>query len=364
MSSPLMTHHKFIFSLLAVGLIIIAFVHCPAQETRTLRIAELNCENLFDTIHDEGFDDHDFLPTSQRKWNTSRYRNKINRIAKELMSLSPTLPPQLIALVEVENDSVLRDITRRTPLRSLGYKYFITNSNDHRGIDVALLYMDTGFKPIAHHSLCWSTRLGTDRPTRDMLHIEGIISNGDTLHVMVCHAPSKLGGKKALRLRSTIAKATRAYIDSIISATPTANIIILGDFNDTPNSPTITRDLGALTSFPAPPTPLHTISPRSLYNLAAHPHAPKHIGGTYRYRGNWEMLDHCIVSGHLLATESTLHVAKSALSIIAHPFLLSGDKNHDGVMPFRTYRGPIYQGGFSDHLPILIDLEYTLHATQ
>lgn len=337
---------------------------CIAQENKgvnVFRIAELNCENLFDTIHDDGFRDEEFLPDSERRWTSTRYRRKLMMISKELASISPVNAPDIIALIEVENDSVVRDLTRRTPLKALQYDYIITHSRDPRGIDIALLYQEGGFRPLQTNIVKWDHRLGMPQlRTRDLLHVKGRTRSGDTVNIIVYHAPSRLGGRKAQRTRNLIAQSLRQYADSIMSTENKAKIILLGDFNDTPTSKSLQRYLGAVVYNHSHPMPQSETDPLELYNLAHNPPAINGVKATYRFRGDWEMLDQCIVSGNLLLNGEQLCAKPGCLKIVGHQFLLTPDKSHGNSMPWRTYQGPVYKGGFSDHLPILLELEYRI----
>ncbi|MGN1213834.1 MAG: endonuclease, partial [Bacteroidaceae bacterium] len=183
--------HNAIFYWLAALCVTLISTLSFGQTTRKMRLVELNCENLFDTIHDAGFDDREFLPSSQKRWTKQRYRHKINLISKELIATSPTSPPDIIALIEVENDSVMRDLTRRSPLATLHYKYIMTHSNDPRGIDVALMYLEPSFKPLECHSIDWKKKIGIKTNTRNLLHVKGRVMCGDTIDILVCHQPSR-----------------------------------------------------------------------------------------------------------------------------------------------------------------------------
>lgn len=350
---------------------------CNAQHTsktqghrQSFRIAELNCENLFDTIHDEGFNDYEFLPTSKHLWNTPRYWSKLTKLSREIASLGNAEPIDLIALIEIENDTVLRDLTTRTKLNRLNYHYIISHGIDPRGIDVALLYQEGGFKPLSINTLRLGNRISPTLLTRDVLHVKGRARSGDTLDVFVCHMPSKVGGLKSENNRSKIAHQLRLCIDSICIENPRANIIIIGDFNDSPLSKSITQDLGAKPTILAkkkvkhhkhkhhaeeqPFTPQHA----TLYNLATKPKDPKEPQGTYSYRGEWEILDQCIVNERLTNPKNHLHVAKNPYHIVTSRFLLEKDLTYGGFKPLRTYQGTFYKGGFSDHLPIIIEFEF------
>ena len=363
-----------IFTLTLLTSSLLPLTSSLAQGVATLRVAALNCENLFDTIHTEGHHDQEFLPTSQRRWTAGRYRHKLSMLAREIASLGQAEPADLVALVEVEGDTALTDLTTRTRLRQLHYNYIVTHGSDPRGINVALLWQEGAFRPLTTNTLCWQQRLGIEAPTRDVLHVQGLARSGDTLHVIVCHMPSQYGKRHSKRMRAAIAKGLRAYADSLLSANSRANIIILGDMNDSPQSKPLRRHLGATVLKPQNPSALTLpgaplgerngcLAKRgagrgSLYNISLLRPDTHHLRGTYRYRGNWEMLDQCIVSGNLLNPHSHLHLTPTPVRIIDHDFLLEGDKTYGGVKPWRTWQGTLFRGGFSDHLPIVVEFEY------
>lgn len=184
-----------------------------------LTFVELNCENLFDTRHDSLKNDYEFLPQSSYKWTPYRYWRKLANLSKTIVALgyedlslvgtaspdNPSRPserswhvPDFVALCEVENDSVLFDLTRRSALRGVNYDYVMTDSPDERGIDVALLYQPSSFALIQFRSIRIKP-LPDTRPTRDILYASGRIINDDTLHVFVLHAPSRRGGEQVSR---------------------------------------------------------------------------------------------------------------------------------------------------------------------
>lgn len=187
---------------------------------------ELNCENLFDTVHDSLKNDTEFLPESDYHWTRTRYWKKINHLSQEIIALGElAIPyyiyngslsqskknqlqgkgrqnqwhlPDLVALCEVENDSAMIALTKRSLLRKAGYEYVMTSSPDERGIDVALMYQPFSFRLLHHHAIRIK-RLPETRPTRDILYAKGILMGKDTLHVFVVHAPSRRGGEAASR---------------------------------------------------------------------------------------------------------------------------------------------------------------------
>lgn len=189
-----------------VAVTILLFVICswsvPAQENIQFRVACWNTENLFDTRHDSLKNDYEFLPNAMRHWNYNKYKKKLSDIARVITAIGEWNPPALIGLCEVENDTVLRDLTRRSPLQELDYRYVMTDSPDLRGIDVALIYQRDLFKLLSSRSISIPV-FRQHRPTRDLLHVNGLLLTGDTLDVFVCHLPSRSGRSKRIRALST-----------------------------------------------------------------------------------------------------------------------------------------------------------------
>ena len=167
-----------------------------------LTLVQLNCENLFDCRHDSLKQDIEFTPEGDRRWTASKYWDKLDNTAKAIISCGTEdgdwRLPDLVALCEVENDSVMHDLTRRSLLRSANYEYIMTSSPDERGIDVALLYSPGSFAPVRHYPLRIKPMKGM-RPTRDILYVAGRIITGDTVHIFVVHAPSRYGGERRTR---------------------------------------------------------------------------------------------------------------------------------------------------------------------
>ena len=298
-----------------------------SASAQPLTLVELNCENLFDCQHDSLKQDTEWLPTAVRKWTPDRYWRKVNNIGQEIISCSPDALPDLVALVEVENDLVLRDLTRRSLLRNAGYEYLMTESPDVRGIDVALLYQPFSFHPVCYDYLDVQPLEGM-RPTRDILYVQGETVNSDTLHVFVVHAPSRFGGEKVTRPNRRIVM--ERMISAIQLLSSDAKVIIAGDFNDYADSPS-----------------LQYLEENSLCNVTREAQGSHGARGTYRYEGQWQSIDHVLVSAALCDSVAQTNINDA-------PFLLEEDKKYGGVKPFRTYNGYRYQRGFSDHLPLVV----------
>ena len=303
-----------------------------------LTIVELNTENLFDTRHDTLKNDYEFLPDSPRHWTRTKYWQKLNRIGQTIIACgedsSGWTLPDIVGLCEVENDSVLFDLTRRSLLRKARYEYVMTASNDARGIDVALLYSPFSFRLIKADTIC-VIPMKEMRPTRDILYVEGEIESGDTLHVFLLHAPSRMGGELYSRpFRMHVMERLCSAIDSLRSAYTDPKLLVMGDFNDYADSPS-----------------LQLAYEYGLINISAGVHGRNGAKGTYRYHGEWGSLDQILLSGNLRSWVTDCRINDA-------PFLLEEDTKYGGVKPRRNYNGMRFNNGFSDHLPLVLRLQY------
>ena len=308
----------------------------PVQALESFRVLFWNVENLFDCKDDSRKNDNEFLPDAKRNWTPYRYWEKVRNLAKGIIASGDEYVSDLVGLCEVENDSCLYDLTRRSPLREAGYRFVMTDSPDQRGIDVALLYQRAKFKLLHHQSIRIPHKQLNRGATRDILHVVGQVVSGDTLDVMVCHFPSRSGGQaESEPYRIFVAETLKHHVDSLLKVRSQPYIIVMGDFND----------------YPTDKSQKSLCSGNGLQNLMK-----GKKGGTYRYRGEWGILDQFIVSGSLLKKKSHIRTSTAKAQVLRHAFLLEEDDKYGGDKPFRTYNGMKYQGGFSDHLPISLDL--------
>lgn len=318
-------------------------------QTDTLRVISYNVENLFDCEHDSLKNDYEFLPTGKNRWTPDKYKKKQANIARVITSIGQWNTPALVGLVEIENEKTLIALTRFSPLKNLKYKYIHQESPDSRGIDVALLYQAHQFKPFHKEFIAIKNPDYPRSHTRDILYAAGKLKNGDTLHVFVNHFPSRLGGEEASEeKRLFVADKLRQKVDSIFAKMPQANIIIMGDFNDYPSNRSISKVLKAN-------NPISNTQASELYNLYAKYEQEGKIG-SHKYQGEWGMLDQIIVSGALISSKNSLFTDANKAAIFQADFLLEEDKKNFDKTPFRTYKGMKYEGGYSDHLPIYIDI--------
>ena len=313
-------------------LLLLFLVLCVSdlQAQPRFRVMTWNVENLFDCRNDTLKQDEEFLPESQRQWTWGRYWRKIEDVSRVVMGVGGDMPPALIALQEVENDSVMIALTKRGALRSIGYEYVMTDSPDRRGVDVSLMYQPTLFRMMGWETFRVPSEENGLRPTRDLLHVWVRMLTGDTLHVVVCHLPSRQGGREGKRNRRLAVGKLAMLADSLFTHNPQCQLVVMGDFNAT------LRDKSLM--------PLLSLS--MLQPLT--PAKKRPLDGTYRYKGNWSWIDHILVSKALAET------IKGQACLYAQPWMQRPVA--DGTWyPRRTYLGTTYNGGVSDHVPVYCD---------
>ncbi|HTN67851.1 MAG TPA: hypothetical protein VLZ33_00150 [Dysgonamonadaceae bacterium] len=335
--------------IILIAWLVAIFFFSKVLSQDNFRIMFYNVENLFDTKHDSLKNDHDFLPGGFMNWNDWKYWEKQRNIGRVITAVGEMQSPALVGLCEIENDSVIFDLTKRSPIRAQQYEYIVTNSPDLRGIDVALLYQRHQFKLLENHEYEVEFRNKSARPTRNILHAVGQVISGDTLDVFVCHFPSRYGGQLVSEPgRMDAAQTLRNKTDSLFLIRQKPNIIIMGDFNDYPNNKSIFKVLKARSLN-------YNLSEQELYNMFFH-RIKEQDFGTYKYKGQWGVLDQFIVSGTLLMDNQRVKVKNNEAHIFIADFLTEKDEKYGGIRPFRTSLGPRYLGGFSDHFPIYMDL--------
>ena len=304
---------------------LLACVTLNLKSQSSFTLVELNCENLFDCRDDTLKEDEEFLPDGPRHWTPSRYWRKLNNIGQELLSCSNRLP-DLVALVEVENDTVMRDLTRRSLLRNAGYHYLMTSSPDKRGLDVALMWQPTAFQPVCYDTFNVPIVKGM-RPTRDILYVQGKTTDDDTLHIFVVHTPSRYGGERETRpFRRQVAQTMMPLLEPIRNG----KVIVVGDFNDYADSPAMKLYYG-----------------QGLVNVTAQARGGNGAKGTYRFQGEWRSIDHVLLSPAMAEKLDTAYINDME-------FLLEAEPRYGGKRPKRTFQGLSYRPAFSDHLPLVV----------
>ncbi|WP_378186113.1 endonuclease [Aquimarina sp. W85] len=305
-------------------------------------LAFYNLENLFDTVNDPITLDDDFLPNAERSWNRKRYQKKLYKLSSVIVQIGSSKtnkPPSLVGVSEVENKKVLSDLVNSKKMKRFNYGIVHFDSPDERGIDVGLLYQKEHFKVITSKtiSILVDNEPGVRDFTRDILHVEGLLNN-EKIHVLVNHWPSRREGADSTAYKRIIAaKKNRELIQQIRAQNPASKIVVMGDFNDDPSSESIKKYL-VQQDFYNPMEKLHT-----------------RYRGTLSYRSQWYSFDQIILSHSFHKFEQGKHSFNHA-DIFDRKYVKVFKGRYKGS-PFRTYVGPDYQGGYSDHFPVFVTLK-------
>ena len=305
-------------------------------------IAFYNLENLFDTYKDSKTIERDFLPWGKKFWTAKKYRRKIYKMGKAISSISKDKtgkPPAIIGVAEVENASVIQDLVESAYLKDLNYNFIHYDSPDERGIDVALLVNEDYF--ILNNSECIGLNIyelnGRKDYTRDALYVNGFL-NDEEVHIIVCHWPSRRNNaNETSHKRIQAAEQINSFIDSNEAITTTSKIIIMGDFNDNPIDESVKKYLvnGNLYN------PFE-----KLMNITR---------GSLSHYSKWHLFDQIIFSHNFFKLEKGKHTFDKA-EIFDEDFLKEWKGSNKGI-PFRTFKGNKYLGGYSDHFPVYINLK-------
>lgn len=318
----------------------------PAKAQTNYNIVFYNVENLFDTWDDPETSDEEFTPQNDRHWTRDRFDVKIKMIYKTLITAGNGQFPDIIGLAEIENLWVIEQLISKTPLSKVSYGIIHKESPDPRGIDVALLYRKDRVKPIDYEHISISGNGKYNFRSRDILHFTAELGK-EQIHFFVNHWPSRSGGYiETKEKRDITARILRRNIDSLLMKEPDANILLMGDFNATPKEKCFTSILKAL-PYPGNNNPSWLINLSTTWTKSAE--------GTIRNGGQWELFDQMICSINLL-NNSLLKINTGQSGICNFNFLLEPDPTFLGNKPFRTYLGPTYHGGTSDHLPVRVCL--------
>jgi hypothetical protein len=309
-----------------------------------------NVENLCDTKDDSLTRDEEFLPEGDKRWTNDRFRRKIVHIYQVLVALGEGEMPAVIGLCEIENRYVLNRLVYDTPLNLMDYRIIHRDSPDARGMDVALLYRTTLFEPDSSGWL--KVPLGGKETTREILVVEGRLWGDTPVCIYVNHWPSRFSGAgssnpKRLAAASTLA----ASIKEQFRESPAANIIVIGDFNDEPRD----ESLQAINKILQNDS---NDAEFTIVNLSGKASITD-IEGTIKHQGAWAVFDQVLVSNSLFNGTNGCRLINEKSAVFRAEFLMEKDLNYTGVKPFRTYSGPAWRDGFSDHLPVSIQISKT-----
>ena len=286
-------------------------------------IVSYNVENLFHPKHDSVAidsawiekDDIEWTAEGERHWSYTRYYRKVENIARVLTNIGEWDGVDIVGLQEVENALCVKRLCYT--LRPGEYDFVHYESPDRRGIDVALIYKKARVDTLRTRAI--RVPLG-EETTRDILYVCAAVDKKDTLHFFVCHLPSQRGGAAESEWKRDQAKSVlQKAVDSVFAVSPQAKIVVMGDMNSAPK-----EDL------------------KGLKNRA---HG---LNGTHKYQGQWTCLDQFYTS----ATLDSI----SDVRIYDAEWIQEPDEKYLGLKPIRTYNGYHYQNGYSDHLPIMLNI--------
>lgn len=336
--------------LLALVFQCVMFDSLCSQTTDVLRIAFWNLENFFDPYVDSTRMYNEYTENGTQHWTLSRFYKKRNNIYKTLLSLSEGNPLAILGMCEVENTFVTTMLFQETPLKRHNYRVIHYEGDDRRGIDVAMAYSIDKLQLISSEVIKIRNPDNKNFKTRDILYAKFYDRKSDTLHCFVNHWPSRYGGEmETIHLRNLAAATLKNKVDSLnLISDNDAKIIIMGDFNDTPFDNSMLNVLQA--------KPSSTSNKNDCLINLFDDGDKLGFPGTLKHQYHWQIFDQILISNSLVCNCKSLCYVKKSASIFHSDFLFVDDESYGGKKLFRTYVGPKYQGGFSDHLPVYIDL--------
>ena len=309
-----------------------------------------NCENFYDTIDQPDVEDEEFTPTGPKHYDAVMYLDKVHHLATVLSQIGTDITPDGLSMFgcsEIENEEVLRDLISQPEFKNRNYSIVHYNSPDLRGIDVGFIYNPKYFKVKYSEPLFVHLPDEDNKPhyTRDVLYVYGEY-DGEPLHVFVNHWPSRRGGEEISAPNRALAAATcKAKMDSIIKINPEAKIVVMGDLNDDPVSPSVTQVLKAKGD-------INKVKPGELYN----PWTEMYNNGigTLAYNDAWNLFDQIMISSAFINKKQSGFFFKDA-KIFRKDFMIEQNGHFKGY-PKRTFSGNQYIAGYSDHLPTYLIL--------
>lgn len=327
-------------------------LHGCAQSSDTrlvpMVVGFYNLENLFDTIDQPEVNDQEFLPEGTNQWTGARYREKLGHMAHVVGEMGTNVQPGGIAVLgvsEVENGGVLEDLVHTSPLKERGFKAVSHEGPDARGVDVGLIYNPKFFTLLSQKAYRLSMPEDTAFKTRDQLLVTGLL-DGDTIHVIVNHWPSRRGGeKRSSPKRCAAADLGRHIVDSLLARNPNARILHMGDLNDDPVDASLQKHLRVVGD-------KQHVNGTLLYGPMMELY--KNGIGSLAWQDCWNLFDQISLSPALV-TGAGGHYRYHSVRIFNQPYLRQKDGAFAGY-PLRTYVGSQYQGGYSDHFPVFVVL--------
>lgn len=356
------------FQFCFIALFFLLILQAQSKKYNIHTVAFYNFENLFDTINDPATHDDEWTPNGAQHWTKEKYEQKLKNLSRVLSQIgTPENPnaPTLIGGSEIENRGVLEDLIKQPKLLDIKYGIIHFDSPDKRGIDVALLYQKKYFKPTSYSNIPLyiyknnaiakeEKKEDTDDEveiktannnrifTRDQLLITGFLE-GEEIHIIVNHWPSRSGGeKKSSPFREAAGNLNRKIIDSLQQINPNAKVITMGDLNDGPFNKSVKIALGAKAKKADVPefgvfNPFEEMANNGM--------------GTIAFRDSWDIFDQIIMTESLIKPDFLTFKFWKA-GIFNRPFLITTSGQYKGY----PLRHSLTEVGFSDHFPVYIYL--------
>ncbi|MBF1429162.1 endonuclease/exonuclease/phosphatase family protein [Hoylesella nanceiensis] len=340
----------FFFAVIGV---LLTFLPASAQKKYSVYgVGFYNQENLFDTCHDEGKRDYDFLPTGSYKWNAMKYNHKLNNMSRALADMGTDVLPNIgcaiIGLAEVENSKALDDLIAQPALSARNYQYVHIEGPDRRGIDCALLYNPSLFSVKNTRLVPYVQKLKKDSAfyTRGFLTVSGTLAD-ENVAVIVCHLPSRFSESF---YRELGAEQVKAIKDSLLNDDPNCKVFVMGDMNDDPIDKSMAGILKGKGN-------IKDVNEGDMYNPWYNILVKEGVG-TLLYQGSWNLFDQILVTPNLLNKDdkkdfSSLKFWKN--QIFKRDYLFQTEGKYKGS-PKRTTAGGVWLDGYSDHLPVVVYL--------
>ena len=334
--------------------------YANTREMQIRCVAFYNLENLFDTIHDEGKNDYEYLPDGGMKWTSFKYENKLNNMAYAISQLGTDEDPRGAACVgvsEVENIGCLYDLCRVLKDKyNRHYEPILLEGPDRRGVDVGFLYNPAMFKPVSTKGYELHAHYADGGVVRSRLQlwVSGYMLDDDRkivrdkLHISVNHWPSRYGGEESSRAtRDTAAMLCKQVCDSIYLREPRAKIIVMGDLNDDPFNHSCAVVMGAKKT-------REEVGEQGFFNTMWQK-LDRGIG-SLAYQGSWNLFDQIFISEPLMNAQLEEGKWVYWKSQIFNKDFLTVQDGKDKGTPFRTVKSGVWQNGYADHYPTMIYL--------
>ncbi len=337
-----------ILSITAILFLSVASYSQSEKQYKVVCVGFYNIENLFDTINQPDVRDEEFTPEGRNKWNTERYFEKIDNLSKVISQIGTDMTPDgaaILGLCEVENRSVLVDLANEERIKGRNYQIVHYDGPDRRGVDNALFYNPKYFTKTNSQARRLRVEGRDNFFTRDQLVVSGML-DGEMMHFVVNHWPSRYGGQKRSEpLRIAAAELTRSIVDSLLAIDPNAKVIVMGDLNDDPVDKSVKKVLNT------------TDNPKKLSRGKLFNPTEKLFRqgiGTLAYRDSWNLFDQMILTPALVGDDYSSYKFYR-VNIFNQPWMLQKEGNFKGY-PFRSFGGGTYLGGYSDHFPVYLFL--------